>query len=412
MQRAYRFRTYPTAPQRQLLAQAFGSARWVWNVCLKWRSHAYQAHGEKVSGIDFSRELTWLKKLEPFNWLANTPSTVYGQTLRDQDKAFANFFAKRGRYPRFKRRESAQSIRFSIDQRRVAAQYKAGELLKLPALGAFQVRWSRLPTGIPKTVTVARDASGRYFVSFSCEEQIAELPTIGKAIGIDLGVKDVLADSMGWKSGNPKHLATKLRALKRYQRRVSRCAKGSNRRKRAVQRVAKCHARVADTRKDWLNKQTTAIIQRADVIAIEDLHVKGMVKNHCLARVISDVGMGELRRQLEYKAAWYGRKVIVIDRWEPTSKGCNECGHLLPELALSVRIWTCPDCGAIHDRDTNAARNILAVATGGRPGRNARGGCKTPSADCSNAVGLLAPNETRTQPECLEASYGQRATKH
>mgnify|MGYP001806777126 CR=1 FL=1 len=169
VQRSYQFRFYPTPMQAVLLAQFFGAARWVWNSALAWRSHWFKELGEKVTGVDFSRELTWLKKLEPLAWLASVPATVLVQTLRDQDRAFANFFGKRARYPRFKRRSHGASIRFQLDQRVVMNNYRAGDLLKLPSLGVLDVRWSRIPSGVPKMVTVRRDACGRYFVAFMVE---------------------------------------------------------------------------------------------------------------------------------------------------------------------------------------------------------------------------------------------------
>jgi len=414
MERAYRLRIYPTREQLKVLPGYFGTARWIWNVALRWRSHYYKKLGEKVTGVDFSRELTWLKKLEPYKWLAAVPATVHGQVLRDQDTAFANFFAKRAKYPKRKKPESAQAIRFQLDQRVVGNNFIAGKLLKLTGLGAIDVRWSRIPTGIPKMITLSRDAVGRYFVSFMCDEVIQPLAATGHSIGIDLGIKDIIVDSEGNKSGNPRHLNEKLKRLKHYQRLLSRCQKGSNRRKKAAYRVARHHAKIADARKDWIQKQTTDIIHRADVIALEDLNVKGMTKNHHLARAINDVGMAEIRRQLEYKAKWYGRQVIIIDRFAPTTKVCSECGHLMDAIALSIRTWTCPSCGAIHDRDTNAARNILALATGGRPECNARGGRTTPSAGGDGVTGMLASSETRTAS--FQAMRGseprRRATKH
>ncbi|CAK0768984.1 transposase [Gammaproteobacteria bacterium] len=412
MELSYRLRIYPTILQIVLLAQFFGAARWLWNACLSWRSCLYQKFGERVTGVDFSRELTWLKKLEVYSWLAKVPATVLTQVLRDQDKAFSNFFAKRARYPKYKKRQSVQAIRFQIDQRVAANYFRAGELLRLPGLGSIKVRWSRIPGGIPKMVTIGRDAAGRYFVSFMCVEKNAVLPETGHGIGIDLGIKDVFVDSDGNKSGNPRHLNKKLRRLKRYQRQLARCKKGSRRRRRAIHRVARQHARITDSRRDWLQKQTTAIIQRADVIALEDLHVKGMMRNHHLARAIGDVGMGEIRRQLEYKAEWYGRKIIVIDRFEPTSKVCSECGHLMDVMALSIREWTCPNCGVIHDRDINAARNILSVATGGRPGSHARRGRHQPGAGGDDVAGMRASDESRTVRQCAEVCQGWQATKH
>lgn len=213
VQRSYQFRIYPSAVQLILLAQYFGAARWVWNTALAWRSHCYKVLGERVSGVDFSRELTFLKTLAPFAWLKAVPATILTQTLRDQDQAFSNFFAKRARYPRFKKRQAGASIRFQLDQRCVMNTYRAGELLKLPGLGALMVRWSRVPGGAPKMVTLRRDPAGRYFVAFMVEETIEQAVPSQRSVGIDLGVKDVIITSDGQKSGNPRH-------LRRYRRRL------------------------------------------------------------------------------------------------------------------------------------------------------------------------------------------------
>lgn len=370
---ARKFRFYPTGAQEQSLRRIFGSARWVWNTCLAWRSAAYQLDGQSLTGVDFSRELTWLKTIETFGWLKETPGTVYTQALRDQDKAFAAFFAKRARYPRFKRRGGHESIRFQLDQRTVLNHFRDGELLKIPGLGVLNVRWSRRVGGVPKMVTVRRDAAGRYFVSMMVETTVAPLPQKNNAVGLDFGLKDVVATSDGWKSGNPRHVREAQRKLARAQRALSRKTKGSNRRKVAVRRVARLHARVADARADWLHKLSTRLVREYQVIGIEDLCVKGMARGR-LAKSIGDAGLSELRRQLEYKAAWCGRDLIVIDRWAPTSKTCSECGSAQEKMPLSVRSWTCPECGTVHDRDTNAARNILALATQGSWVSKARGG--------------------------------------
>jgi len=266
-----------------------------------------------------------------------------------------------------------------LDQRQIEKTYQAGQFLKLPKLGALKVRWSQVPAGIPKMATVSRMPTGRYFVSFACEVEMAQLPLTGKTVGLDLGIKDVV---IAWdgetatKSGNPRHLKGQLRYLKRQQRRLSRMQKGSNRRNRQKVKVARIHAHVAAMRADFLHKTTTGIVRSADVIVLEDLNVKGMVRNHCLAGAIADVGMGEFRRQIEYKAAWYGRKVVVVDPWFPSSKTCSACGSYQQNMPLSVRYWICPDCGTRHDRDVNAAKNIRrfairqahVVATGGEPG--------------------------------------------
>ena len=188
MERAYRLRIYPTKDQLKVLPSYFGTARWVWNACLRWRSHWYKQFNESVTGIDFSRELTWLKKLESYKWLIAVPATISSQVLRDQDKAFAHFFAKRAKYPKRKKLTSSQSIRFQLDQRVVGNYFITGKLFKLPGLGAIDVRWSRIPTGIPKMVTLTRDTVGRYFISFICEKIIESLSETDQSIGIDLGI--------------------------------------------------------------------------------------------------------------------------------------------------------------------------------------------------------------------------------
>lgn len=267
---------------------------------------------------------------------------------------------------------------------------------KLPKLGEVKVRWSRVPTGTPKMVTLSRDTIGRYFVSFTCEEVIEAKPLIGNVVGLDLGIKDVVVSSDGYKSGNPRHLKRQQRHLKRQQRRLARMQKGSNRRAKQQLRVARIHAKVAAMRADFLHKTTTEIIRSADIIALEDLNVSGMVKNHCLAGAIADVGMGEFRRQIEYKANWYGRRVVFADRWAPTSRTCSECGQVQDKMPLKVRDWTC-DCGAHHDRDENAAKNILKFATVGNTGI-ARGASKNLSGPVPGTG-----EETRTEAEKTHA---------
>lgn len=371
-QRAYKYRFYPNAAQRKQLAVEFGNARFAWNRCLDLRSKAYETDKTRHNYVSLNRIVTEWKRGE-FPWLAESAACCLTQALIDQDKAYKSFFEKRGRYPRFKSRYDRQAVRYQLDQRQIERTYKAGEFLKLPKLGALKVRWSQVPTGIPKMATMSKTPDGRYFVAFSCEEVVEALPLTGVAVGLDLGIKDVVVASDGMKSGNPRHLKGRLRHLKRQQRRLARMKNGSNRRNRQRIKVARIHARIAASRADFLHKTTTSIIRRADVIAIEDLHVKGMVKNHHLAGAIADVGMGEFRRQLEYKAAWNGRELRIAGRFAPTSKTCSECQHVMDKMPLSVRQWTCPECNTTHDRDVNAARNILMFSTAGEAGINARG---------------------------------------
>lgn len=373
--KAYKFRFYPTADQRQQLAIEFGNARFVWNRCLDLRSKAWEERQERHNYVSLNRQVTEWKRGE-FPWLADSAACCLTQCLMDQDKAFKNFFEKRGRYPRFKSRYDRQAVRYQLDQRQIERTYQAGECLKLPKLGALNIRWSQVPAGVPKMATVSKNPDGRYFVSFACEVALQPMPLTGKAVGLDLGIKDVVVSWDGEhavKSGNPRHLKSQLRHLKRQQRRLSRMQKGSNRRRKQRVKVAKIHAHIAAMRADFLHKTTTALVKSADVIVLEDLHVKGMVKNHHLAGAIADVGMGELRRQIDYKAAWNGRTVVVVDRWFPSSKTCSDCGSYQQKMPLSVREWACPDCGARHDRDVNAAKNILKFSTVGNTGFQARG---------------------------------------
>lgn len=403
-QRAYKFRFEPTPEQRRQRAVEFGNGRFVWNRCLDLRGKAWEERQDRNSYVSLNRQVTEWKRGE-FPWLADSASCCLTQVLIDQDKAFRNFFEKRGRYPRFKSRYGRQSVRYQLDQRQIERTYQAGECLKLPKLGALKLRWSQIPAGVPKMATVSKTPDGRYFVSFACEVEIREMPLTGKTVGLDLGIKDVVVSWDGeqvTKSGNPRHLKRQLKHLKRQQRRLSRMTKGSNRRARQRVKVATIHAHVAAMRADFLHKTTTEIIRRADVIGLEDLNVKGMVKNHHLAGAIADVGMGEFRRQLEYKAAWYERKVDVIDRWAPTSKTCSACGSYQSKMPLKVREWTCPDCGTRHDRDVNAAKNIYSFATGGEPGI-ARGGSKNLSGQVPGT-----PGETRTEEMPIEPVRNRR----
>lgn len=380
-QKAYKFRFYPTAAQRRQLAVDFGVARWCWNMALDTRSFCWRALGRSVSGVDLSRAFTELKRDPEYAWLKDANSGVITQKLRDLDRAFANFFAGRTKYPQFKKKSHTQQVRYQLDQRQITRTYSAGELLKLPKIGALKVRWSRLPVGIPKMVTVTKDSNDRYFVSFSVEETIEPLPQRTNAVGIDLGIRDVFVTSDGEKSGNPRYLGRLLRKKRILGRRLSRKRKGSGRWHVMRRKLARLDAHIAACRADFLHKATTELVRQHQVIAIEDLHVRGMLANRQIARSVSDVGMGEFRRQLEYKAAWYGRELIVIDRWFPSSKTCSACGFVYRELKRGAERWACSSCGREHDRDGNAAVNILKVATAGRAGLEyGRGAGHTPSA--------------------------------
>ena len=378
-QRAYQFRFYPTPVQQRQLAIEFGHARFVWNWALDTRTKADKESGESLNNISLSRKLTVLKKTE-CPWLSEATAGCHTQKLRDQDTAFKNFFSGRAKYPRFKKRHHTQSVRYQLDQRHVAKTFNAeSKRLILPKLGALKLKWSQTVPGIPKMVTVSKDPAGRYFVSLACEVAMAPLPVRRNAVGVDVGVKDVAVTSEGWKSGAPTFTYHDARQLRLAQRQLSKKRKGSHRRRVQQQRVARIHARIKDGRRDFLHKLSHKLINESQVICLEDLNIKGMLRNRRLSKAVADVGVFELRRQIDYKAKWYGRDVLFVDRWAPTSKTCSECSAYQSEMPLNIRAWTCPDCGTRHDREINAAKKVLFMGTAGSAGtEKARGAVKTP----------------------------------
>ncbi len=371
--RAYRYRFYPTPEQAHNLACTFGCVRFVYNYALNRRKRAYFDHNIKLYTKNLSAAITALKKEEGTAWLREVSSVPLQQALRHLDTAYTNFFEGRAEYPTFKKKHGQQSATYTDN----AFTLKNGKLTLAKQKEPLHIVWSRpLPEGAqPSSVTVSKDKSGRYFVSILVEEGIGTLPLIDKAVGIDLGLKSFLITSDGETIPNPKYYVRDEKKLAKAQRKHARKKKGSKNRNKARKKVARLHARIADTRRDFQQKTSTKLIRENQVICLETLNVKGMLQNHKLAKAISDVGWGEFTRQLEYKAKWYGRTIIKIDRWYPSSKTCSDCGHVLDTLTLDVREWVCPCCGTWHDRDINAARNILAAglaasACGGmvRPG--------------------------------------------
>ena len=359
VKRAYRFRFYPTPEQELILARTFGCARFAYNHMLRLRSDAWMQHQERVGYHETSAALTALKKTPEHVWLNEVSSVPVQQALRHLQTAFANFFAKRARYPQFKRKDGPQSAEYTT-----SAFKWDGQSLKLAKMDApLAIRWSRT---IPKaakvtTVTVIRDAAGRYFVSLLCDDAVAAKPVAQGKVGIDLGLTHFAILSSCEKIAAPNTFRRNQEKLAKLQRRLAKKAKGSNRRKKAKLKVAKLHAKIADSRRDFLHKLSTRLINENQVIAVESLSVSNMLKNRCLSKSISDAGWSEFLRQLEYKAKWYGRELVGIDKWYPSSKRCSDCGYTMPKMPLNMRQWTCPECGSIHDRDVNAARNVLAA---------------------------------------------------
>jgi putative transposase len=372
--RAYLYRCYPTPVQRHILARTFGSVRFAYNWALRLRTDAYYQRHERVSYDQTSAALTVLKKQPEYAWLNEVSSVPLQQALRHLDKAFRNFFEGRAKYPTFKKKHGRQAAEYTTS----AFKWDGKQLTLAKMEQPLPIRWSRpLPEGAkPTTITVSKDTAGRSFVSFLVEEDISPLPVSPNAVGIDLGVHDVVTLSTGEKTGNERYFDKDAKKLARAQRVHARKQKGSKNREKARLKVARIHARMADRRRDFQHKLTTRLIRENQTLCLESLSVKSMQKNHHLAKAIADVGWGELVRQLEYKAVWYGRTLVAIDKWYPSSKRCHACGHILDHLSLSIREWTCPECGVTHDRDTNAANNIqaagLAVLASGeaiRPGR-------------------------------------------
>jgi putative transposase len=359
---AYRCRAYPDKAQQQMLVRTFRCVRVVWNRTLAARNDRWQTERKGTSYAQTDAALTAMKKDVQLAFLSEVPSVPLQQTLRHQQKALAAFFAKRARYPRFKSRRGRQAAHYT----RSAFSMRGGVLRLAKTTAPLQFVWSwpdiDLTALDPTTVIVCREPDGRWYVTFTIETDApAPLEEAGHAVGVDLGVTEFAVTSDGETIANPRCLERKARNLARYQRRMARCREGSANRAKAAAKVARAHRKVRCARRDFLHRASTRLIRSADTIVIEDLHVVGMVHNRHLARVISDCGWGEFRRQLEYKCQRYGRRLVVIDRWYPSSKTCSACGHVLAELSLSTRHWTCPSCRARHDRDLNAAKNILAA---------------------------------------------------
>ncbi|MFJ4428313.1 RNA-guided endonuclease InsQ/TnpB family protein [Streptomyces bobili] len=376
MKRAFRYRFYPSNAQAAELSRTFGCVHKVYNLALAARTQAWTRQ-VRVNYNQTSAMLTGWKKTGELAYLNDVSSVPLQQTLRHLQVAFTNFFAKRAKYPRFKsRKKSRRSAEYTAS----AFRFRDGELTLAKMAEPLDIVWSRpLPEGAaPSTVTVSQDAAGRWYVSLLCEDpSVQPLPATDAAIGIDAGLDHLPTLSTGRRSPIPATSAATAHA----QRRLARKAKGDGaNRAKARLKVARVYARIADRRRDHLHKLTTRLVRENQTIVIEDLAVRNMVKNASLARAISDAAWSQLRSMLEYKAQWYGREVIAVDRWFPSSKLCSACGRLQQKMPLQVRTWTC-DCGTTHDRDVNAAKNILAVGltasvcgAGVRPQRTTPGG--------------------------------------
>ncbi len=363
-ERAYKYRFYPTRSQEILLRRTMGCVRLVYNKALAFRTEGWYKRQERIGYNQTSSLLTQWKKTEELKFLNQVSCVPLQQTLRHLQVAFANFWAKRAKYPNFKKKRNGGNAEFT----RSAFQWRDGKLWLAKCKEPLNIVWTRYfpPECNPSKITVKLDASDRWFVCFLVDDPtVKPLPQTTKSIGLDAGLTSLITTSDGEKIANPKHFNKhfnkKYRQLRAAQKTLSRRQKGSKNREKAAKAVARIQAKIADSRKDFLHKLTTQLVRENQTIVVENLTVRNLVNNRSLARSISDAGWGELVRQLEYKCQWYGRELVKIDRFFPSSKRCGNCGFVIDKLPLSIRKWTCPECGTIHDRDINAARNILAA---------------------------------------------------
>jgi putative transposase len=362
--KSYKFKIYPTKEQESLLSKHFGHCRFVFNRFLNERKEKYLNEKTSLNYYDNARTLTELKKDEEFVWLKEVNSQSLQASIRNLDIAYKNFFNKQNKFPRFKSKYDRQSFKVPQnvlveDGKLVIPKFKEGIKLNL----------HRQLEGEPLFATISKSTTGKYYVSITCEVEHKPFDKTNKSVGVDTGIKElaILSDGSGYE--NIKTLKTKLKKLKYEQRQLSKKIKGSQSRNKQKIKLALVHEQITNIRKDYLHKVSTEIVKNHDVISVEDLAVKNIMKNHCLAQAMSDVSLAAFYTMLEYKANWNDRQFVKIDRFFPSSKTCSSCGWIKQDLTLSIREWTCESCGEHHDRDVNAAKNIL------KQGINILSGC-------------------------------------
>jgi len=352
--KAYKFRFYPTIQQEELLAKTFGCVRFVYNYILKWRTDLYYQKKQSVSYTESSRKIAEIKKIDDLKWLNDVSSVSLQQAIRHQQASFKNFFNGLTKYPILKKKNDRQSATFT----RGAFKYKNDNIYIPKCEEPLKIKWSRNLPCMPTSITISKDTAGRYFVSCKCDVELIQYPISAKKIGIDLGLTHLFSTSNGDKIENKKLTKKYEKKLKRASQNLARKKLDSKNRQKSRLKVAKIHAKISDSRKDYLHKLSSKLINENQVVCIETLRVKNMLRNHSLAKTIADAGWGEFIKMLTYKADWYGRTLIAIDKFFPSSKRCNCCGYIIDNLPLNIRSWTCPQCQSSLDRDINAAKNI------------------------------------------------------
>ncbi len=360
MEKSFSYRFYPTSEQESLLRRTLGCIRLVYNRALAVRTQGWYERQERIGYSETSSMLTDWKKDEKLQFLNEVSCVPLQQSLRHLQAAFSNFFDKRAQYPNFKKKRHGGSAEFT----KSAFKWKNGQLFLAKCSAPLSIRWSRqLPEGSePSTVTVRLNPAGQWYVSIRFDApRNLKLEPKTQSVGIDVGISSLVTLSTGEKISNPKHFDKHYKQLRRAHKSLSRKQKGSRNREKVRVKVARIHQKITNSRTDHLHKLTTWLVRENQTIAVESLALKNMVKHKKLARSISDAGWGELVRQLEYKCEWYGRTLVKIDQWFPSSKRCGNCGHTVEKLPLKIREWECPQCGIHHDRDINASRNILAA---------------------------------------------------